>query len=72
MTYSLQGLNFNISSAIVARYWLQKIYSKKIADTHREGDFHIHDLGILGPYCVGWDLQDLLMSGFGGVRGKVE
>ncbi|MFH1239722.1 MAG: ribonucleoside triphosphate reductase [Candidatus Diapherotrites archaeon] len=72
MTYSLQGLNFNISSAIVARYWLQKVYNKKIADAHREGDFHVHDLGILGPYCVGWDLQDLLMSGFGGVRGKVE
>jgi ribonucleoside-triphosphate reductase len=33
---------------------------------------HIHDLGVLGAYCVGWDLKDLLISGFGGVSGKVE
>lgn len=72
MTYSLQGLNFNISSAVIARYWLKRIYPKKIADAHVEGDFHIHDLGILGPYCVGWDLLDLLICGFGGVGGKVE
>jgi ribonucleoside-triphosphate reductase len=33
---------------------------------------HIHDLGVLGPYCVGWDVSDLLLSGFGGVAGKIE
>jgi ribonucleoside-triphosphate reductase len=33
---------------------------------------HIHDLGVLGAYCVGWDLKDLLVSGFGGVSGKIE
>ena len=33
---------------------------------------HIHDLGVLGPYCVGWDVSDLLLSGFGGVSGKIE
>jgi ribonucleoside-triphosphate reductase len=33
---------------------------------------HIHDLGVLGPYCVGWDVRDLLLSGFGGVHGKIE
>jgi ribonucleoside-triphosphate reductase len=27
---------------------------------------------VLGPYCVGWDLSDLLLSGFGGVSGKIE
>ena len=37
-----------------------------------EGDFHIHDLGFLGAYCVGWDLYDLLVNGFKGVRGKIE
>ena len=36
------------------------------------GDFHLHDLGLLGAYCVGWDLQDLLISGFKGVAGKAE
>jgi len=72
MTYSLQGLNFHVSSSIVARYWLTKIYPKEVAEGHQNGDFHIHDLGCLSAYCVGWDLYDLLLRGFGGVRGKIE
>ncbi|MCK4439930.1 ribonucleoside triphosphate reductase, partial [Candidatus Bathyarchaeota archaeon] len=39
---------------------------------HFSGDLHIHDLGVLGPYCVGWDIKDLLLSGFGGVKAKIE
>lgn len=70
MTYSLQGLNFHISSIVISNYWLNKIYPTEISEAHKEGDFHIHDLGILGPYCVGWDLKDLLLSGFGHVYGK--
>jgi len=72
MTYSLQGLNFHVSSIITSQYWLNKIYPPEIKKAHLNGDFHIHDLGILGAYCVGWDLQDLLLSGFKGVRGKIE
>lgn len=72
MTYSLQGLNFNVSSAIISRYWLNKIYPEEIRIAHDTGVFHIHDLGVLGPYCVGWSLEDLIQRGFGGVRGKVE
>jgi ribonucleoside-triphosphate reductase len=72
MTYSLQGLNFYISSIVVSEYWLNKIYPKEIRDAHLNGEFHIHDLGFLGPYCVGWDLRDLLINGFRGVRGKIE
>ena len=29
-------------------------------------------MGILAPYCCGWDLKDLIIRGFGGVGGKVE
>jgi ribonucleoside-triphosphate reductase len=72
MTYSLQGLNFNVSSAIISRYWLNKIFPEEIRLAHDSGLFHIHDLGVLGPYCVGWSLEDLIQKGFGGVRGKVE
>ncbi len=72
MTYSLQGLNFHVSSSITSKYWLHRIYPSKIAEAHLEGRFHIHDLGILGPYCVGWDLYELLVKGFGGVPGKIE
>jgi ribonucleoside-triphosphate reductase len=72
MTYSLQGLNVHITQRVVSNYWLNSIYPKEIREAHVSGDFHIHDLGTLGPYCVGWDLQDLLMCGFTGVRGKVQ
>ncbi|MBD3398066.1 ribonucleoside triphosphate reductase [Candidatus Micrarchaeota archaeon] len=72
MAYSLQGLNTHISSLIVSQYWLSKVYSPVIGDAHKNGDFHVHDLNTLGAYCVGWDLQDLLLSGFTGVRGKIE
>ncbi|HBT03972.1 MAG TPA: hypothetical protein DEA54_04125 [Thermodesulfobacterium commune] len=47
MSFSLQGLNFHVSSSIVARYWLEKLYPKELADPHREGDFHLHELGCL-------------------------
>lgn len=72
MSYSLQGLNLHISSTLVAKYWLRKLYPLEVRMAHEEGDIHIHDLGILGPYCVGWDLEDLLREGFTGARGKVE
>ncbi len=72
MTYSLQGLNHYISSEISKIYWLNKIYPPEIRQAHIGGDFHIHDLSLLAPYCVGWDLYDLLLTGFKGVSGKVE
>ncbi len=72
MSYSLQGLNNYISSEVSKTYWLNKIYSPEIRRCHLEGDFHLHDLGLLSVYCVGWDLQDLLRNGFQGVSGKVQ
>lgn len=71
MAYSLQGLNNFVSSEVTQQYWLEEIYPPEIRDVHRSGDFHIHDLGLLAPYCVGWDLIDLLRRGFRGVPGKV-
>ncbi|MGB9857715.1 MAG: ribonucleoside triphosphate reductase [Dictyoglomaceae bacterium] len=71
MAYSLQGLNYYLYSTLIAKYWLENIYPKDIARAHQEGDFHIHDLGSLSVYCVGWDLEDLLLRGFGGVEGKI-
>ncbi len=72
MNYSLQGLNFYIASSIAASYWLQKVYPPEVQKAHTEGDFHIHDLGMLSTYCCGWDLQELLRVGFGGVPAKLE
>ena len=71
-SYSLQGLNQHISTRITAQYWLSKIYPKEVAKAHKEACLHIHDLGFLSIYCVGWDLRDLLLSGFRGVAGKAQ
>ena len=72
MEYSLQGLNNHIISEVSKNYWLDSLYSREIKSAHLEGDLHIHDLGLLGAYCCGWDLYDLLVHGFTGVRGKTE
>ncbi len=72
MSFSLQGLNNHISTSITAKYWLEKIYPPEIREKHINCDFHIHDLGLLSAYCVGWDIKDLLLRGFSGVPGKVE
>jgi len=72
MSYSLQGLNNYLSTTVIAKYWITRIYPPKIADAHFSGDIHIHNLGILGPYCVGWDIRDVLLLGFGGIPGKIE
>jgi len=70
-SYSLQGLNNYIVSDISQLYWLDKVYPSEVRDSHTSGDFHIHDLGNVSVYCVGWDLKELLRIGFRGVRGKV-
>ena len=69
-SYSLQGLNQHISTLVSSQYWLNQIYSREIADAHKQGRLHIHDLGFLSVYCVGWDLEDLLYTGFRGVDGR--
>ena len=71
MAYSLQGMNFNIAGRVVSNYWLGRVYPKEIAEAHKSAALHIHDLDCLAAYCVGWDLKQLLLEGFTGVRGKV-
>ncbi len=72
MGFSLQGLNNYIATKIISNYWMRRIYPEAVRKVHEAGDIHIHDLGTLGAYCVGWDLKDLLTVGFKGVKGKVE
>ncbi|WIV11583.1 ribonucleoside triphosphate reductase [Proteiniborus sp. MB09-C3] len=72
MGFSLQGLNNHIVESITKKYWLNKIYRKELRDPHIKGDLHIHDLGLLAPYCCGWDLEALLLCGFKGASGKIE
>jgi ribonucleoside-triphosphate reductase len=72
MGYSLQGLNNYISGEVTKSYWLNSIYSQNVRDAHAKGDLHIHDLSLLSIYCVGWDLQDVILTGFKGAAGKAE
>ncbi len=70
--YSLGGLILNLSGKVVANYWLNRIYTSKIAEAHINGYLHIHDLDMLCGYCAGWSLRTLLQEGFNGVGGKAE
>jgi len=72
MAFSLQGLNHYGVSYIVKKYWLNKVYPPEVREANESGDIHLHNLDTLACYCVGWDLYDLLLRGFGGVVGKVE
>jgi len=71
--YSMSGLMLHVAGSVVADYTLDRIYSMEIADAHRNGDIHLHDLyfGITG-YCAGWSLSQLLYEGFNGVPGVIE
>jgi len=67
--YSLQGLNNHIFSSVSEKYWLS-LYSDEIKNAFDNGRIHIHDLQVLGAYCCGWSLKDIIIEGFGGVSGK--
>lgn len=73
MPYSFPGMMMHISGSLVANYTLDKVYPMEVSDSHRNGDFHLHDLslGIIG-YCAGWSLPKLLLEGFNGVADKIE
>ena len=68
VTYSVGGLILSNSGAITANYWLSEIYDKEVADAHRNGDIHLHDLSMLTGYCAGWSLKQLIQEGLGGIR----
>lgn len=70
-TYSNAGLVNNTAGKVIANYWLDQVYTPEEGKAHRDGDYHIHDLDCLTPYCAGWNLRALLNEGFNGVRSRV-
>ncbi len=70
VTYSVGGLILSNSGAITANYWLSEIYDPEIANAHKSGDLHIHDLSMLTGYCAGWSLKQLIQQGLG-IPGKI-
>ncbi len=70
-SYSVAGLNNYVRESFTKHYWLNEIYPTEVAEAHKSGAIHIHDLGFFGAYCAGWDLKQLLVEGFDGAKGKV-
>jgi len=70
--FSLGGLILNVAGKVTANYWLDEVYEPELGEAHRNGDLHVHDLDVLGGYCAGWSLRQLLQEGFGEVPGKIE
>lgn len=70
--FSLGGMILNTAGKVTANYWLSEVYPSSIGESHRSGDFHIHDLDMLSGYCAGWSLRVLLEEGFNGVPDKIE
>lgn len=70
--FSLGGLILNTSGKVIANYWLSEVYPPDIAQAHRDGDLHLHDLDMLAGYCAGWSLRVLIEEGLNGVPGKVD
>ena len=69
--YHLQGMYKKVVEEISERYWMNEVYTKTMRDLHNNKDFHIHKSSAISSYCVGWDLQDILRSGFQGVPSNV-
>ncbi|MBN1981218.1 MAG: ribonucleoside triphosphate reductase [Chitinivibrionales bacterium] len=71
VNYSLGGLILHNSGTVTANYWLENIYTQDIAEAHRNGDIHLHDLPMFSGYCAGWSLRQLIAEGLGGVANKI-
>jgi len=71
--YSFSGLLLYTAGEMMKVYNLNTMYTTPVAESHKKGYFHIHDLshGVIG-YCAGWSLKNLLVMGFGGVPNKVD
>ncbi|OQY33768.1 MAG: ribonucleoside triphosphate reductase [Spirochaetaceae bacterium 4572_59] len=72
VNFSLGGLILHNSGTITANYWLKNIYSHGVADAHRSGAMHIHDLSMFSGYCAGWSIRQLIEEGLGGVPEKIK
>lgn len=67
---SVMAMNNRIAEAAVKQWWLTEVYDEEIRRAFKKRLFHIHNLGHLTVYCVGWNLEDLLTMGFKGQSGQ--
>ncbi len=71
-SYCYPSFRAYLSNHIISDYMLNDVYPSEIAEAHKNGALHIHDLSNgLAVYCLGYDLRALLNEGFGGMPGRV-
>ncbi|MDR3077776.1 MAG: anaerobic ribonucleoside-triphosphate reductase [Planctomycetota bacterium] len=59
-----EAINLAIAETVLKQYALQEIFSAEVADAHREGVVHIHDLGYpTRVYCSSHSLEYLKKYG---------
>ncbi|MEO0077014.1 MAG: anaerobic ribonucleoside-triphosphate reductase [candidate division WOR-3 bacterium] len=53
-----EATNMTLAESIKKQYALTAIFSEEVAEAHRNGDIHLHDLGFIDrPYCSGQSLE---------------
>lgn len=70
-SYSIGGLIFSNSGALISQYWLSQVYDDEICKAHSQGDIHIHDLDMLTADCAGWSLEQIIQRGLIGVSRNI-
>ena len=68
--FSIMSLNNKLAEKAHKRYWLTKVYTDDVREAYKTRLFHIHNLGHLTTYCVGWDTEEILLRGFKGQPGR--
>ena len=61
--YSFGAMNKYITAEVSKDYWLREVYPEYISQAYVDGHIHIHDLGGLTLYCVGYSLKEILLKG---------
>ena len=70
-SYSIGGLIFSNSGALISQYWLSQVYDDEICKAHSQGDIHIHDMDMLTADCAGWSLEQIIQRGLIGVSRNI-
>jgi len=59
-----EAINLALSEFMLKQYALNKVFTQDVADAHRDGTVHLHDLGMpTRAYCSGHSLEYLKMYG---------
>lgn len=53
-----EATNMTLAESIKKQFALANVFSEDVAEAHRNGDIHLHDLGFIDrPYCSGQSLE---------------